>query len=314
MRLLFTSIIAFSICIATPFTLRAQMISPDIAITLIPENPKPGQQVTAQAESFGTSLSESTITWTYDGKTLAKGVGETVVTFFAPTTSIATTLSVTAVGATGTAQTSVRIWPASLDLIWEAVDAYTPPFYKGKALLPINGTAKVVAIPHSSAPKNITYKWEHNDQALSLQSGTNKNALTFTADPLDSTDTVTVSAQGGTFSSRTTVQIPTRTPSVIAYKKTEGFIDFSKGFFNTIVLPSNGARIFFAPFNFSIPNTISKDLLITITSGTEDITDPARANEVVLSSSSNGSTLRVVFQTIGRSLQQITKSFGITSE
>lgn len=292
----------------------AQTISQDASITLIPSNPKPGQVLTAQLESFDVDLSKSLITWNYNGKKIESGIGKTVVSVTAPSTSTQVVLSAIATGQEGVVQASISIWPASVDLIWEAADAYTPPFYKGKALAPINGLIKVAAIPHISAPRNSSFSWEKDTSALPLQSGTNKNSVSFIADPLNTNEEVSVTVRGGTFSASNTLTIPTRPPAIVAYRKKEGFIDFSKGFIDTILLAEGGSRIFFAPFNFSILSDPIKDLSIEILSGTDNITNEGKPTELLISSDSNGSQITTSFESIKRPFQQIKKRFDIGVE
>jgi hypothetical protein len=53
-----------------------------------------------------------------------------------------------------------------MTLLWQANDAYVPPFYKGKALLTEGSDVKIVAMPEIKSgsgtinPKNLTYSWK----------------------------------------------------------------------------------------------------------------------------------------------------------
>ena len=92
-----------------------------------------------------------------------------------------------------------RFVPSEVDLLWEAVDSYTPPFYKGKALPLAQAEVRVTAIPEtqlispSDAP-NLVYHWENNYQVVSNVSDFGRQSYTFETDPLSPSEKVSVTA------------------------------------------------------------------------------------------------------------------------
>lgn len=151
----------FSVCslvLATSLVAHAQVV--DVSIEMVPTDPKPGETVTLTAKSYGSDINQSVVSWSYNGKVIASGTGRTSVSVVTPASGAVGTVTVT-VNSPGLQQggATLTLRPGSLDLLWEAVDAYTPPFYKGKALLPVGGAVKLTAIPAPSAPRNLSYNW-----------------------------------------------------------------------------------------------------------------------------------------------------------
>ncbi len=288
----------------------AQTLSPDIAIDMIPSNPAAGSTVTLTARSFGVDLSQATMSWTYNGKVVVEAIGRTSISVIAPangTTAVATVR----VGGIGleTASASVAIRPGSIDLLWEAADAYTPPFYKGKALVPVGGLIRATAIPTAAAPKNLSFDWTRNGQALETVSGYNRSSITLRHDPLNAAETLGVEARSGTFSGTNSLRLTPFAPLAIAYQNKEGFIDYARGFANQINLVTGGIVLHLEPYYFSAPKGIN-DLTFTTTIDGE-IVSPSQQNELGLSrpASDGQSLINLAITTDAYSLQHLEKTF-----
>src|SRR5690606_39124133 len=93
----------------------------------------------------------------------------------------------------------LRFAPSQIDLLWEATDAYTPPFYKGKALPIQQSELRVTAIPETflieptDAP-NLVYYWDRNYSRDVAKSGFGKQSYSLTADPLNPTEKIKVTS------------------------------------------------------------------------------------------------------------------------
>lgn len=149
-----------------------------------------------------------------------------------------------------------------VDVLWEVVDAYTPPFYKGKALPVDQSSIRAVAVSGSFNPRTTTYTWTRNGKQLSRAGGVNKSSLVFTHDILQNTETVGVSlAAGGTVADGSaSTQITPATPFLVLYEKRDGFIDYTKGYTDTFAINYPGTTIRIEPFFFSIMNTIQNSI------------------------------------------------------
>ncbi len=295
-----------------PGTLYAQIISTDISLEIIPTNPEPGQTVTLTAKSYSADLSQATMVWTYNNTVIARGTGKTTVGVIAPAAGVSGVVAVTATGpGIENAASSIVLRPASVDILWEAADAYTPPFYKGKALLPVNGLARFTAIPSASAPNGLGYSWSHNGSALPDDSGYNKSSVTLTHNEFNRQDMVEVVVSGGVFSGTGMVRVaPLQTPSLIAYQNNEGFIDYTRGYTGTIPFTQPGIVLHFEPYYFSTPRGTVNDLSFEMTIDGQPVT-PSRPNEIGLSRPNTAvrSVLNLAITPLEYSLQHVERTF-----
>ena len=152
----------------------------DISIALSPQFPGPNQSVSATIDSYAVDLNASTITWTVNGKQIAKGQGLKNITFTVGTLGSRTNVTVSIDNAAVSLQKSFTVSPNSVNIIWEAY-TYTPPFFKGKALYTAGSAVKFTAIPSFSgagSPANMVYTWTYNDTVLGDASGAGKNTIT----------------------------------------------------------------------------------------------------------------------------------------
>jgi hypothetical protein len=106
--------------------------------------------------------------------------------------------------------------PQSVDLVWEAVESYTPPFYEGKALPGEGSVIRVTAFPsfvengRGVAPSSVAYSWSVNDESVPYASGMGKQSLTTRLDYLSDSANVRVLAQtaGGSVGEATIKIVP----------------------------------------------------------------------------------------------------------
>lgn len=158
-----------------------------LSVTTIPLRPGPSETVTVEIESYATDLDRAFVSWFLNDTLMQEGIGKKRFVF---KTGKAGTLSsiLIAVKTTegATIQQTLNIRPGVVNLVWEAV-SYTPPFYKGKALYPYQGTVKVVALPNivsegggALSPKNLVYNWSVNDSPAPQASGYGKSVMYFT--------------------------------------------------------------------------------------------------------------------------------------
>ncbi len=300
-----------ALLIMVPMATHAQYITPDLSLEIIPLNPEPGQTVTITATSYSIDLSQATLTWVYNGVQVAKAPGKTSIGVVAPKAGATGVVSVSAqaVGSTG-ASASVVLRPASLDLLWEAADAYTHPFYKGKALLAPNGLIRFTAIPSPSAPKSLSYTWSRNGSALPDDSGYNKSSVVFAHNEFNPQESVDVQTSGGVYTGTGTLRVTPTDPTVLAYQSKRGFIDYATGYSNTIRFTQNGLVLHFEPFFFSVGQSVLANLGFTLSLNGEPVSTTT-PNEIGLSrpNTVGQSKLSVYVSPFAQSLQHIEKTF-----
>lgn len=156
-------------------------IGNSLNLLLTPERPGAHQLVEARLESFTANLDRAEITWLLDGEVEEQGMGETRFSFTTKELGSETVLSVSIKTFDGNfLNQTLKLHPAEVTLLWQAY-SYTPPFYRGKALLPIQGIASVMAFPtlvttagETILPEEIIYTWRENGHVSADGSGTGK--------------------------------------------------------------------------------------------------------------------------------------------
>lgn len=290
----------------------AQNISSDVSLTAIPDNPEPLSVVEISATSFSVDLNNHNIEWSYNNKVIASGTGKKSIKVTAPEAGGTAIVSVKIYGEDfETIVGSTVIRPGSVDMLWEAVDSYVPPFYKGKPLLSYGGIVRVTAIPGTASPKTTVFNWKRNSIPMESLSGFGKSSIIFKQKELDSIENISVETGGSTLSGRNSITIEPVLPSIIAYQNSEGFIDYMHGWLENIPIIGTGALLRFEPYFFSAPVNLVNDLDMKISVDGAQV-NTGGGNEVSLSAE-NGTEgeVNVSVFTKEYSLQNAKTIFGI---
>lgn len=303
-----------AIFLLVPLFVHAQNITPDLTINSIPANPAPGEAVRLSVQSYSLALDQSIVSWSYNGVLVATGVGRTSITVAAPQGGATGTITATAslVGYDPVIA-SLLLRPASVDILWEAVDSYTPPFFKGKALPITNSIIRVTAIPAHTSPKTVSYTWKHNTTNLTNASGVGKSSIIFKNNELDTEDVITSTLTSTGYSAENTITITPRTPTLVGYERNNGFIDYSNGSLTGLSTTQGGIVLHLEPFYFSVPTTIKSGLKFTIDSADSPVPSDI-PNEVRLSRPENGgdSVLNITISPVVYALQNLKRVFTVS--
>lgn len=263
----------------------------DISVSIVPENPGAFQDTTITLSSFSTDLNLATIRWSIGGKTALSGIGKKAYSFRTGAIGQSTTIDI-AVDITNvpTITKSIVVTPLETDLLWEAVDSYVPPFYKGKALLPSEGMVKVVAIPNIRntggtllKPADFSYTWTRNYNADTAASGYGKNYFIFRTSYLNDQERVTVSLSSltGDYRAAKNLSLTTIAPNVLVYENNpEQGIVYSRALKSDsyFKVGSRGASFIAEPYFFSPKNAIVSHLDYAWTVNGTPIDTPAVKN------------------------------------
>ncbi len=221
-------ILFFVICallVSAPIKIYA--VSPSsINVDIAPINPNPGENTTITLSSYATNLDTVNISWFVNGKKTSADTGMKSFSIVAPSAGTETTVRAVVSMTDGDIEKKIVIRPSTLVLLWQAIDSYVPPFYKGKALPTPDSQIKVVAMPEAKNktglvnPKNLIYTWKKNYSNDATSSGYGKNALTFVNDYLEDLDTISVNAAttDGQYSSNASINITASDPKISFYK------------------------------------------------------------------------------------------------
>ncbi len=208
---------------------KALAISPSVGVSVSPESVAPGDLVTIKLESFSTDLNRAEIIWRVDGVILLEGIGQKEYSVTAKDLGDQTKVEITVNTTNGIpVLKTVFINPQSIDLLWEAIDSYTPPFYKGKALPSRGALIKTSVVPFLkgsrgtlSNPNSLVYNWEQNYKPYPSVSGYGKSFYVFRNTFLQKEELLKVKAStvDGTLTASNSVNISFFNPEILFYEK-----------------------------------------------------------------------------------------------
>jgi hypothetical protein len=251
-------------------SVNAEVQNSDIVLTIAPENPGANQNVTATLTSHATNLDKSNISWSLDGKEMDGGIGKKSFSFTTGNIGSPTVLTATINTIDGTnLSKTLTISGADVDLLWEAYDSYTPPFYRGKALVPSQGTFKVVAIPDivtqygKANINNLSYTWTKDDDVQPDSSGWGKSSFIFQNSYLDKGNDVAVKVSdiSGDMNASQEISLSTTTPAIIFYKNDPSYgVEWENSLNDGSSIDKDGETIVAEPYFFSPKDISSPDL------------------------------------------------------
>lgn len=273
----------------------------DIGFDIIPNNPQPYQNVTIKLTSYATDLNLAMIRWQSGSKVVLAGYGKTSYSFRtdAANTITAFSVEITPSGSTAKIIKNIGINPSEVEILWEAVDGYTPPFYRGKSFVSKEGTIKAVAIPIAgpSSVKNISYSWKADNNSIESASGYNKDSYVFKNNVLNLNENISVTATSvdGQYAATGKVEIPIISPKIIFYKKspTEGVL-YNNALTDETDLIEDEITIVAEPYFLAIKGN-EKFFNYSWKINNEDIKTPQQKTELTIHPESRGGYATIDF-------------------
>lgn len=284
----------------------------EINVSINPNNPRPYEDVTISISSYSTDLNKASISWQSGNGNPLSGIGKTSYTIKTGDAdiSISITIDIRPANSMSTITKQIFITPSEMDIMWEAVDGYTPPFYKGKSL-PVSGSLiKVVAIPSSNTIKtgsgSITYTWKNSDSVVEEASGYNKNSYVFKNSLFDNTNNISVTASSvsGNYDAEKDIEIPVYKPKIVFYKKspTEGIL-YDNALENNSFLSENEMTIVAEPYFLSLKGNEDKFTYTWQING-KNIETPTKKTELTIRPTSRGG-----YANIGLTMENLNELF-----
>lgn len=207
--------------------MRSNAIRDYLSVETTPKNPGAKEEVTVSIESYLTDLNKATISWSIGGKLVDSGIGKKTFSFENGLSGETTRLTISIETNAGENVSKELSWtPVGLTILWEA-NTYTPPFYKGKALLTAQASVKAVAIPDNTdgqnalSAGNFVYIWTKDNKKVSEASGYGRNSFVFTAPKPYGSAKVSVKASSvdTDINSETRVNLSLSKPFILFYEK-----------------------------------------------------------------------------------------------
>jgi hypothetical protein len=305
------------------FFAHAQVRDTDIVLSIAPEYPGPNQNVNAVLSTHSTNLDKANISWSKDGQEGSRGIGKKTFSFSTGDSGSPTILSVMIDTIDGQSiSKTMTITPGGLDILWEAADSYVPPFYKGKALVPSQGTFKVIAMPNfvnqngKVNMNNLSYTWKKDDKVQTDSSGWGKTHFIFQNSYLDKENVVEVKVSdiSGNTNASGKIILNTANPKIFFYKNNpELGVDWGNALTNGFTINPDGEILTVEPYFFSPKNINSSDLAFDWSLNGEKIATPDPKNILSIkpeAGKSGSATIKVfinntetLFQSLEKKLQ-----------
>ncbi len=307
----------------TAFSARAQVRDTDISLEINPAFPSPNQDVTASLSSQVLDLNKALITWSENGQQKQSGIGKKEFRFSSAGLGMPTTISASIDTVDGSNFIkSATVQPAEVDMLYEAPDAYVPPFYKGRALPASQSRIKVVAIPFlSSGPgnssANFSYSWSQDGRNQPEGSGWGNSSYTFQNSYLDNGNTVSV--QVSDIVSRSgaagSIKINTINPKIIFYRLDPSLgTDWNQALQDGFNVSLDGESIVAAPYFFSKSDPDSPGLSYTWTLNGQKLNTPSPKNILSVkpeSGTSGTAEIKLTINNLGTLFQSISKTLQV---
>lgn len=287
----------------------------ELSIEVSPSSPAPYEDVTISLTSYATDLNKAIIVWKTNNNTVLSGIGKINYSFKAsgPNTTQIFDINITPTGSMSTISKRISITPSEIEIMWESVNGYTPPFYKGKSLPSSGSLIRVVAIPNTNTIKSgngsITYNWKNNNNAIVDASGYNKNSYIFKNSMFDKKNEITVTASSvdGRYAAEKTIQIPTYNPKIVFYKKspTEDIL-YNNALDKKADMQEDEMTLVAEPYFLTLKNNESNFTYDWKING-ENIQTPSKKNELTVRPTSRGgyATISLVIQNMNELFQKV---------
>lgn len=243
----------------------AQLTGPDtssVDLAITPQNPRPNQSVTANLVSYSIDINRADVTWSINGKQVAAGKGLKTFSFTTGSLGTKTSLEVLIVSEDGyPILKDLSINPASVNLLVEAT-SYTPPFYRGEAYFPYQGTARVIAVPSfvddsgkQIPASNLIFNWKDGTRNLTDASGIGRNILNYKGSVPIRTGTVSVEVSSLDQKSvaEGNVNIEPVEPSVVLYENDPEYgVLYNKALASPVNLNKGEMTVVAVPYYFDV--------------------------------------------------------------
>lgn len=308
--LIFTCLLCFS-------SANAQFLSGDISIEATPKNPRLNQEVKVRLSSHAIDLNQAKITWAVNGSVSSSGVGKKDFLFSVTNQSAQIIVGATIETINGSVVDKyININPNSVDLVWEAYNAYVPPFYKGKALVASEGFIKTVALPNGNQILGYSYKWKQDNANKTNSSGYGKNFYVFRNTYLDRGNTVEVSVADlfGNSVGQGKLSLQTGNPILLFYKKDPNLGTlWEKTLSNNYTIDKQGETIVAEPYFFSSQDSNFRDLSFewSLNGETVDTPNPKNILSVKPDTNSGNASITLVVNNIKTMFQKANNEINV---
>lgn len=297
--ILFVLVFLGSIAAFFLYTAQAQyeITEDDVSLNIDPEIPGPRQNVTIKLVSYITDMNTAFVIWKVNGKTELSGIGKKQLQITSGEIGELTTIDISIRPESGELlQKQLIIRPAEIDILWEGIDGYTPPFYRGRSLPVSEGIIRVLAIPQIKDASgivdtsNFTFQWKRNNKVLGNSSGYGKNSLTITQSYLNEVEDLEINAKsvGLNYLAQKRFEVPVYKPKVLFYEKDPLLgIKYNQALGSSINLSSGEKTIIAEPYFFGPFYALSDEIEYKWKINSESVETPKIRNVLTIKKTDN---------------------------
>lgn len=265
-------IACIGIVLALPFAAMAQSIDGSLegtsfTVSVRPQYPAPNSQASISFLSTSLDLTNALLTVSVAGKEIYRGAVQPVGITLGNAGSVANVKVTISSGGVSHSQT-IFIQPQDVLLVTEPISS-APPLYPGKPLVPIGGSARVVAMANlrdargkTIDPANLSYAWTVDNAQIANSSGIGKSAI-IVASPLQyraRSVSVAVTSQNGSLVGGASLSLMAQEPTVRLYRNDPLLgIRFDRALSGEYAISDVETALYAAPF--SLPTNSGAPLL-----------------------------------------------------
>src|SRR3972149_849740 len=243
----------------------AQLAGGGFEVSISPETPAPFEEITISLDSFVFDINQANIRFIVDGSEALRGTGERILKLKAKDVGERTVVDIIVTSSSGQVAKRAVIIPAGIDILIEAIDVYTPPFYRGRSLPTTESRIKAVAMPNimvagrKIAPNQLGYEWSRSGNIDQSGFGFKKSFFVFKNSMLNKRENIGVSASGQQAElGGSTVNLEMTAPKILFYEDSEEGVKYERAL-DSLSLHKE-ATVVAEPFFFS-PRNIADSLL-----------------------------------------------------
>lgn len=319
-------IIIFTAFFSTATPLFAQFDQQDfgsrINIRSSPEIPGAYEDATISLNAVSYDLNRANIQWLVNNKEVESGFGKSSTSIKTGGAGVETI--VTAIITFGSVSTTKKliIRPSEVKLLWQAIDSYVPPFYKGKALPSSESLINIVAIPNlkdqngkSLKEKDFTFSWKRNYNPDQEASGYGKNSFTIKNNYMNDDESIEVTATSivGNYIAKKSIKVPIYLPIIIFYENRPLFgTNYDIAINNDFTMYSTETAIIAEPYFFS-PNYIeNEDLVFGWRVNSTNVSSQTKNKLIIRNEGQNGTVkINLSVENVAKLFQSLSKMITI---
>lgn len=243
---------------------KASVNADDIDVITKPEFPGPFEDVSIRLDSNSIDLNRYTIQWSTDTFEQKNGMGLRDFTTKSGAYGSQKNITVKILGSGTTIVKNIVIAPQDVTMLWEAVDAYVPPFYRGKKLAGQESLIRISTLPNFRSNNNslkindAVYLWSRNGNKILNIGGYAKDSIVIQHNKLRTSEkiTSTVSNVAGNIKVEKTIDIPIYNPEIHWYVKNKFNYRRLQAIDGGLRITGGDTNLIAEPYFFSITNGI----------------------------------------------------------